>query len=145
MHKNGTLLELRKFSIIKNLPPKGPGLGQVKRIKFGIHSTISQKAAKPETSNLVQSFALKMSSKPAYNIWKKGRGLGHVTPRKSGIRSIISQKPMKLETSNLVLCFVLAIPPKRLKRSCNISEKWRGLGHVTARKFAYSGLCLQNQ
>jgi len=92
---------------------------------------------------MVQSFALKMSSKPAYNIWKKGRGLGHVTPRKFGINSIISQKPVKLETSSLVLCFVLAIPPP--KRACNISEKGRGLGHVTARKFAYCGLYLQNQ
>ena len=59
---------------------------------------------------------------------KKGRGLGHLTPRIFGITSSIAPKPVKLESSKLAHSLGLAIPtgPKY-----NISERGRGLGHVT--------------
>jgi len=44
----------------------------------------------------------------------------------------ISPTPVKLETSILVRSFAMALP---IKRKYNISERGRGLGHVTPRIF----------
>jgi len=55
-----------------------------------------------------------------------------MTPTKFGIPCIISRKPVTVGTSNLVYGFDLELPT-RMKYT--ISERQRGLGHVTIRKF----------
>ena len=54
-----------------------------------------------------------------------------MTPIIFGIPSSISPKPVKLESSKLVHSFIVG-PATSLKY--NISERVRGLGHVTPRK-----------
>ena len=55
-----------------------------------------------------------------------------MTPRKAGIPSTISREEIKLETGNLVHNFILTLPTRM---NHNISERGRGLGHVTPRIF----------
>ena len=51
-----------------------------------------------------------------------------MTPTTVGIRSNISPKLLELKTSNLVGRFVLGMPSRRTN---NLPESRRGLGHVT--------------
>ena len=56
-------------------------------------------------------------------MWPRSRD-----PTIFGIRSNISPKLLELETSNLVGGFVLGMPSRRTN---NLPESGRGLGHVT--------------
>jgi len=63
-----------------------------------------------------------------------------VTPRIFGIPSSISPKPVKPENSILLHSFILALPTSVTD---NISERGRGLGHVTLENLAYPRLYLK--
>ena len=87
-------------SLKHNISERRRGLGHVTPRKFGISltisrkiipSTISHKAIKLETSNLVRGFDLALPTIWSYNIYEKGRGLGYVTPRIFGIPQMYFQ------------------------------------------------------
>jgi len=64
----------------KKFPLSGRGLSHVTPKIFGIRSNISPKLLELETSNLVQGFVWRMTSRRTKISPKNGRGLGHVTP-----------------------------------------------------------------
>ena len=56
---------------------------------------------KPESSKLLHSFILALTTSLNYNISVRKRGIGHVTLRIFGIPSNVSPKLVKLDSSSL--------------------------------------------